>query len=132
VLEYNEEKDIYVQRSIAAQQARDAKAVEAEKREAAKAEMAKKARFDRITTVLDLSQPEYKAMRKTNFFAQAKNTEASNFHRKEKSSSTRKSMRSSPSSKCVLRRRLTLSISTSMLILRRLFGSRRSLGFTPS
>jgi hypothetical protein len=33
--------------------------------------------------VLDLSQPKYRAMRKTNFFAQAKNTEASNFHRKE-------------------------------------------------
>jgi hypothetical protein len=68
---------------VAAQQAHDAKAVEAKKREAAKAERAKKARFDRITTVLDVSQPEYMAMRKTNFFAQAKNTEASNFHRKE-------------------------------------------------
>jgi hypothetical protein len=55
VLEYNEEKDRYVQRSVAAQQARDAKAMEAEKKEAAKAERAKKARFDRITTVLDLS-----------------------------------------------------------------------------
>jgi spore germination cell wall hydrolase CwlJ-like protein len=83
VLEYNEEKDRYVQRSMAAQQALDAKAVEAGKKEAAKAERAKKARFDRITTLLDLSQPEYRAMRKTNFFAQAKNTEASNFHRKE-------------------------------------------------
>jgi hypothetical protein len=83
VLEYNEEKDRYVQRSVAAQQARDAKAVEAEKKEAMKAERAKKARFDKITTVLDLSQPVYRAMRKTNFFAQAKNTKASNFHRKE-------------------------------------------------
>jgi hypothetical protein len=83
VLEYNEEKDRYVQRSVAAQQARDAKAMEAEKKEVAKAESAKKAQFDRITTVLDLSQPEYRAMRKTNFFAQAKNTEAGNFHRKE-------------------------------------------------
>jgi hypothetical protein len=68
---------------VAAQQARDAKAVEAENKEAAKAERAKKARFDRITTVLDLSQPEYRAMRKTNFFAQPKNTEVGNFHHKE-------------------------------------------------
>jgi hypothetical protein len=68
---------------VAAQQALDAKAVEAGKKEAAKAERAKKAWFDRITTLLDLSQPEYRAMRKTNFFAQSKNTEASNFHRKE-------------------------------------------------
>jgi hypothetical protein len=83
VLDYNAEKEKYVQRSVAAQQARDAKAMEAEKKEAAKAERAKKARFDRIDTVLDLSQPEYRAMRKTNFFAQAKNTEASNIHRKE-------------------------------------------------
>jgi hypothetical protein len=83
VLEYNEEKDRYVQRSMAAQQDRDAKAVEAQKKEAAKAERAKKAQFDRISTVLDLSQPEYREMRKTNLFAQAKNTEASNFHRKE-------------------------------------------------
>jgi hypothetical protein len=83
VLEYNEEKDRYVQWSVAAQQARDAKAVEAKKKEAAKAERAKKAQFDRITTVLDLSQPEYRAMRKTNFFAQPKNTEVGNFHRKE-------------------------------------------------
>jgi hypothetical protein len=83
VLDYNEEKDKYVQRSVAAQQARDAKAVEAEKKEAAKAGRAKKARFDRITTVLDLSQPEYRAMRKTNFFTQAKYTEARNFHHKE-------------------------------------------------
>jgi hypothetical protein len=37
VLDYNEEKDRYVQRSVAAQQARDAKAMEAKKREAAKA-----------------------------------------------------------------------------------------------
>jgi hypothetical protein len=55
VLEYNEEKDRYVQRSVAAQQARDAKAMEAKKREAAKVERAKKAWFDSITTVLDLS-----------------------------------------------------------------------------
>jgi hypothetical protein len=55
VLEYNEDKDRYVQRFVAAQQARDAKAMEVEKKEAAKAERAKKARFDRITTVLDLS-----------------------------------------------------------------------------
>jgi hypothetical protein len=60
VLEYNEEKDRYVQSSMAAQQARDAKSVEPKKREAAKAERAKKAQFDRITTVLDLSQPEYR------------------------------------------------------------------------
>jgi FtsZ-binding cell division protein ZapB len=55
VLEYNEEKDRYVQRSVAAQQARDAKAMEAKKREAAKVERAQKAWFDSITTVLDLS-----------------------------------------------------------------------------
>jgi hypothetical protein len=83
VLEYNEEKDRYVERQVAAQQARDAKALEAKKREAAKAERAKKAWFDRITTVLDLSQPEYRAMRKVNFFAQPKNTDVSNFHHKE-------------------------------------------------
>jgi hypothetical protein len=83
VLEYNEDKDRRVQRSVAAQQARDAKAVEAQRKEATKAERAKKARFDRISTVLDLSQAEYRDMRKTNFFALAKNTEASNFHRKE-------------------------------------------------
>jgi hypothetical protein len=83
VLEYHEEKDRYVQRSMAAQQARDTNVVEAQRKETAKAERAKKARFDRISTMLDLSQPEYREMRKTNFFAQAKNTEASNFHRKE-------------------------------------------------
>jgi hypothetical protein len=55
VLEYNEEKDRYVQRSVAAQQARDAKAMEAQNKEAAKAERAKKAQFDRISTVVDLS-----------------------------------------------------------------------------
>jgi hypothetical protein len=83
VLEYNEEKDRYVQRSVAATQARDAKAVEAQRKKAAKAERAKKARFDRISTVLDLSQPEYGEMRKTNFFALAKNTKPNNFHRKD-------------------------------------------------
>jgi hypothetical protein len=42
VLQYNEEKDRYVQRSVAAQQAHDAKAMEAKRKEAAKAERAKK------------------------------------------------------------------------------------------
>jgi septal ring factor EnvC (AmiA/AmiB activator) len=83
VLQYNEENYRYVQRSMAAQQARDAKAMEAQRKEAVKAERAKKARFDRISSVLDLSQPEYSDMRNTNLFALAKNTEASNFHRKE-------------------------------------------------
>jgi hypothetical protein len=64
VLEYNEEKDKFVQRSVGAQQARDAKAVEAQRKEAAMVERAKKDRFDRITTVLDLSQDEYRDMRK--------------------------------------------------------------------
>jgi hypothetical protein len=68
---------------VAAQQARDAKAVEAQRKEDAKAERAKKARFYRITTVLDLSQAEYRDMRKNNFFVLTKNIEASNFHRKE-------------------------------------------------
>jgi hypothetical protein len=45
VLEYNEEMDRYVQRSVAAQQARDAKAVEAQKKEAAKAERPRKPGF---------------------------------------------------------------------------------------
>jgi hypothetical protein len=68
---------------VAAQQAHDAKAVEVQRKEAAKAERAKKAWFDRITTVLDLSQAEYRDMRKNNFFGLPKNTEASNFHHKE-------------------------------------------------
>jgi hypothetical protein len=68
---------------VAAQLACDAKAVEAQRKEDAKAERAKKARFDKISTVLDLSQPEFRDMRKTNFFALAKNTEASNFQHKE-------------------------------------------------
>jgi hypothetical protein len=63
VCTYDEEKDKFVQRSVAASQAHDAKAV------AAKAERAKKSRFDRIIIVLDLSQAEYREMRKNNFFA---------------------------------------------------------------
>jgi hypothetical protein len=55
VLEYNEEKERYVQRSVTTSQARDAKVAEAQKKEAVKAERAKKAWFDKITTVLDLS-----------------------------------------------------------------------------
>jgi hypothetical protein len=71
VCTYDEEKNKFVQRSVAASQARDAKAMEAQKKEAARA---KKARFDRITTMLDLSQAEYREMRKNNFFAMTKNT----------------------------------------------------------
>jgi hypothetical protein len=103
VIEYNEEKDRYVERSVAAREARDAKAAEAQKKEAAKAERAKKARFERITTVLDLSQPECREMRKMNFFALTKNTEANTFTARSKSSSSRKSMRSLTSTKCVIR-----------------------------
>jgi hypothetical protein len=47
-MEYDEDKDKFVQRSVAAQLAHDAKAVDAQKKEA---ERAKKARFDRIITV---------------------------------------------------------------------------------
>jgi hypothetical protein len=83
VLEYNEEKNSFVQCSLAAQQACDAKAVEESKKEAARAERAKKARFDRIVTVLDLSLVEYREMRKNNFFSMAKNTEGHSFDRKE-------------------------------------------------
>jgi hypothetical protein len=48
-----------------------------------KAERAKKAQFDWIITVLDLSHAEYREMRKNNFFAMPKNTKVKNFHRKE-------------------------------------------------
>jgi hypothetical protein len=57
--------------------------MEAQRKEATKVERAKKARFDRITTVMDLSQAEYRDMRKNNFFALPKSIKASNFHRKE-------------------------------------------------
>jgi hypothetical protein len=84
VLEYDEDKDNFLQRSVAAQQARDAKAMEAQKKEASKAERAKKAWFDWIIIVLDLSNAEYREMRKNNFFAMTKNTEDNTFHYKEK------------------------------------------------
>jgi hypothetical protein len=84
VMQYDEEKDKFVQRSMADQQARDARAVEAQKKEVAKAERAKKARFDRIVTMLDLSNGEYREMRKNNLFSMAKTTKDNSFHLKEK------------------------------------------------
>jgi hypothetical protein len=68
---------------MADQQARDARAVEAQKKEAAKTERVNKARFDQIVTVLYLSNVEYREMRKNNLFAMAKNTKDNSFHRKE-------------------------------------------------
>jgi hypothetical protein len=57
--------------------------VEAQKKEVAKVERTKKARFDQIVTMLDLSNAEYREMRKNNLFAMAKNTKDNSFHRRE-------------------------------------------------
>jgi uncharacterized protein (DUF1697 family) len=106
--------------------------VEAQNKEAAKAERAKKARFDRIITVLALSNAEYREMRKNNFFAMTKNTEDNTFHFKEQELIFKEIYARLTKDKVFPRRLLILGISRIMHILRKLFGSRRSLDFTPS
>jgi hypothetical protein len=82
-LEYDPERDSFVEKQTAAQVEREAQRQKALKAQAAKEERAKKAKFDHLPSLNDLSLPEFADMRKRKMYDLPRNTNDLSFHRRE-------------------------------------------------
>jgi hypothetical protein len=82
-LVFNPATGTMAQKSIIAQQARDAKKLKTRLAEEERAEATKKAKFDNLVTLEGLSATEYVEMRKRNMYALPRNSRDRCFYRKE-------------------------------------------------
>jgi uncharacterized protein YaiL (DUF2058 family) len=78
--DYNPAKDYYVERQSAADIERDALKEKARLAQLAKEERAKKAKFDHLPSLDDLSLPEFADMRKRKMYSLPRNTNDLSFH----------------------------------------------------
>jgi hypothetical protein len=83
MFDYNPAKDCYVERQSAAEIERDALREKARLAQLAKEERAKKARFDHLPSIKDLSLPEFADMRKRKMYDLPRNSNDLSFHRRE-------------------------------------------------
>jgi uncharacterized protein YaiL (DUF2058 family) len=78
--DYNPAKDCYVERQSAAEIERDALREKAQLAQLAKEERAKKAKFDHLPSLDDLSLPEFADMRKRKIYDLPRNTNDLSFY----------------------------------------------------